>query len=49
MVRLNARAEHELPAGAAVHVTSVLSPSAVTVSPLYGDLPSADPPPAPTT
>ncbi|GGF39820.1 hypothetical protein GCM10011519_11850 [Marmoricola endophyticus] len=35
VVRLNARAETEIPGGTAVHVTGVLSPSAVTVSPTY--------------
>ncbi|GAB3996669.1 NfeD family protein [Nocardioides marmoraquaticus] len=35
VVRLNARAEVALSAGTAVHVTSVLSPTAVTVAPVH--------------
>lgn len=35
VVRLNARADAALPAGTAVHVTSVLSPTAVTVAPVH--------------
>ncbi|MDT9593089.1 hypothetical protein RDV89_08420 [Nocardioides zeae] len=37
-VRLNAKAERELPAGTAVHVTGVLSPTAVTVAATYPEL-----------
>lgn len=39
VVQLNARAEHALEAGTEVHVTSVLSPTAVTVAPLWDELP----------
>ena len=38
VVRLNARADAPLQAGTAVHVTSVLSPTAVTVAPVWGEL-----------
>lgn len=37
-LQLNARAETELPAGAEVHVTGVLSPTAVTVAPTWNAL-----------
>jgi membrane protein implicated in regulation of membrane protease activity len=37
VVRLNARAERSLDAGTEIHVTSILSPTAVTVAPV-GDL-----------
>ena len=36
VVRLNARADEALETGTAVHVTSVLSPTAVTVAPVWG-------------
>ena len=39
VVRVNARAEAALPAGTEVHVTSILSPTAVTVAPTWGVLP----------
>lgn len=39
VVSLNARAEHALDAGTEVHVTGVLSPTAVTVAPLWDALP----------
>ncbi|MDO9456363.1 NfeD family protein [Nocardioides sp.] len=38
-LRFNARADLPLDAGTQVHVTSVLSPTAVTVSPLWSALP----------
>lgn len=38
VVRLNARADDTLAAGTPVHVTSVLSPTAVTVAPVWGEL-----------
>jgi hypothetical protein len=38
-VRLNARADAPLEAGTEVHVTGVLSPTAVTVSPTWTPLP----------
>ncbi len=38
-LRLNARAEQPLDAGTEVHVTSVLSPTAVTVAPVWNHLP----------
>lgn len=41
VVRVNARAEAPLPAGTEVHVTSILSPTAVTVAPTWGTLPPA--------
>ncbi|MEO9324062.1 hypothetical protein ABFT23_11260 [Nocardioides sp. C4-1] len=41
-LRFNARADLALEAGTKVHVTSVLSPTAVTVSPLWSALPPAD-------
>lgn len=37
LLRFNARAEVALPTGAEVHVTGVLSPTAVTVAPLWPD------------
>ena len=37
-MRLNARAEHPIEPGTQVHVTSVLSPTAVTVAPVWGEL-----------
>jgi hypothetical protein len=37
LLRFNARAEQALPTGAEVHVTGVLSPTAVTVAPLWPD------------
>lgn len=37
-VRLNAKSERALPAGTAVHVTGVLSPTAVTVAATYPEL-----------
>jgi membrane-bound ClpP family serine protease len=37
-MRLNARAEQPLDAGTEVHVTSVLSPTAVTVAPVWNQL-----------
>jgi hypothetical protein len=40
VVRLNARAEQPVPAGTGIHVTAVLSPTAVSVAPLWaGELP----------
>lgn len=51
VVRLNARAEGVLPAGTAVHVTAVLSPTAVVVAPSdplsLPATPAADPDPPP--
>ncbi len=44
VVRVNARAETPLEAGTEVHVTSILSPTAVTVAPTWGDLPAPRPP-----
>lgn len=41
-LRYNARADLPLEPGTAVHVTSVLSPTAVTVSPLWSALPPGD-------
>ena len=38
VVRLNARADEAIEPGTAVHVTSVLSPTAVTVAPVWGEL-----------
>lgn len=38
-LRLNARAEVPLDPGAEVHVTGVLSPTAVTVAPVWNELP----------
>ena len=38
LLQLNARAEHQLPAGAEVYVSGVLSPTAVTVTPTGGAL-----------
>lgn len=37
-VRLNARAEHPLEPGTAVHVTGVLSPTSVTVAPVWPEV-----------
>jgi membrane protein implicated in regulation of membrane protease activity len=37
-LRLNARAEQPVPAGAEVHVTGVISPTAVTVAPVWTEL-----------
>lgn len=39
VVRLNARAEHPVEAGTAVHVTAILSPTAVSVAPVWDELP----------
>ena len=44
VVRLNARAERPLAPGTEVHVTAILSSTAVAVAPVWDDLP---PPPAP--
>lgn len=41
-VRFNARADFSIEAGTRIHVTSVLSPTAVTVSPSWSGLPPAD-------
>jgi membrane-bound ClpP family serine protease len=38
-LRLNARADQPIDAGTEVHVTSVLSPTAVTVAPVWNQLP----------
>lgn len=38
-MRLNAKAERPIEPGTQVHVTSVLSPSAVTVAPVWDELP----------
>jgi membrane protein implicated in regulation of membrane protease activity len=38
-LQLNARAERPVDAGTRIHVTGVLSPSAVTVAPVWNDLP----------
>jgi membrane-bound ClpP family serine protease len=38
-VQLNARAEQAIDAGTRIHVTSVLSPTAVTVAPVWNELP----------
>lgn len=38
-MRLNAKAEEPIQPGTPVHVTSVLSPSAVTVAPVWDELP----------
>ncbi len=43
VVRLNARADRPVAAGTEVHVTSILSPTAVTVAPVWHEL---EPPPA---
>ena len=43
VVRLNARADRPVAAGTEVHVTSILSPTAVTVAPVWDEL---EPPPA---
>ncbi len=51
VIRLNARAEQAIPAGTAIHVTGVLSPTAVTVSPVWPEAleaPQAGPGPSPT-
>ncbi len=42
VVRLNARADRPVAAGTEVHVTSILSPTAVTVAPVWDEL---EPPP----
>ncbi|WP_122819085.1 NfeD family protein [Nocardioides pantholopis] len=48
VIRLNARAELPIPAGTAVHVTGVLSPTAVTVAPVWPEALELDgPDPAP--
>jgi membrane protein implicated in regulation of membrane protease activity len=39
VVRLNARSEKGAEPGTVVHVTGVLSPTAVTVAPVWGELP----------
>ena len=39
VVRLNARSDQGAEAGTVVHVTGVLSPTAVTVAPVWGELP----------
>lgn len=39
VVRLNARADQGVGPGTLVHVTGVLSPTAVTVAPVWGELP----------
>jgi membrane-bound ClpP family serine protease len=39
VMRLNARAEQPIEPGTPVHVTSVLSPTAVTVAPVWPELP----------
>ena len=45
VVRVNARSEQPVVSGTQVHVTSILSPTAVTVAPVWGELPTpADPP-----
>ena len=44
VLQLNARAEQPLEAGTAVHVTSVLSPTAVTVAPIWNELPPSSNP-----
>lgn len=41
-LRLNARSDQALGAGTRVHVTGVLSPTAVTVAPVWSALPPAD-------
>lgn len=41
-LRYNARAELELDPGSRVHVTAVLSPTAVSVAPVWSALPPAD-------
>lgn len=41
-LRFNARAELELDAGTRVHVTGVLSPTAVSVAPVWSALPPTD-------
>lgn len=38
-MRLNAKADHPIEPGTQVHVTGVLSPSAVTVAPVWNELP----------
>jgi membrane-bound ClpP family serine protease len=38
-LRLNARADRPIEAGTRVHVTGVLSPTAVTVAPIWNELP----------
>ena len=38
-LRLNARADRALETGIQVHVTGVLSPTAVTVAPVWDELP----------
>lgn len=45
VVRLNARADRAIEVGTAVHVTGVLSPTAVSVAPVWDDLelPGPDP------
>lgn len=44
VVRLNARAERPIEAGTDIHVTAILSPTAVSVAPVWDDL--APPPPS---
>lgn len=44
VIRLNARADRALPAGTAVHVTGVLSPTAVTVAPMWPETLELDAP-----
>ncbi|WP_148574356.1 NfeD family protein [Nocardioides caldifontis] len=39
LLRLNARADSAIEVGTAVHVTGVLSPTAVTVAPVWNELP----------
>jgi len=39
LLRVNARADQPLEVGTAVHVTGVLSPTAVTVAPVWNELP----------
>jgi membrane-bound ClpP family serine protease len=39
LLRVNARAETAIEVGTAVHVTGVLSPTAVTVAPVWNELP----------
>lgn len=41
-LRFNARADLELDAGSRVHVTAVLSPTAVSVAPVWSALPPSD-------
>ncbi len=46
-VQLNARSEEPIAPGTEIHVTEVLSPTAVQVAPVWNALPDPDVPPLP--